>query len=90
MAEVYCVKLWKEVTNEGIEEHVFEINKTEADTGSSGADTEESLPIDSTSLRSGKHYNGIDMVRSQGLIWTTIMSPRQKISQMEPRLNQVI
>ena len=84
------MKLWKKVNNEGIEEHVFEINKNEADTGSSGADTEESFPKDSTTLRSGKHYNGIDMVRSQGLIWTTIMSPRQKISQMEPRLNQVL
>ena len=84
------MKLWKKVNNEGIEEHVFEINKNEADTGSSGADTEESFPKDSTTLRSGKHYNGIDMVRSQGLIWTTIMSPRQKISQMEPRLNLVL
>ena len=68
MAEVYCVKRWEKVTNEGSKEHFFERNKTTDDTEGAGADTEESPPIDSTIVHSGNHYDDIAMVRSQGLM----------------------
>ena len=39
-AEVYCMKRWAKVTNEGSEDHLFERNKTAADTEGGGEDTE--------------------------------------------------
>ena len=38
MAEVYFVKRWAEVTNEGSEQHLFERNKNAAYTQGAGAD----------------------------------------------------
>ena len=63
-AEVYCVKIWVKVTNEGRKEHLFDRNETAADTEGARSDTEESIPIDSTIVRSGNHYDDISMVRA--------------------------
>ena len=68
MAEVYCMKRWEKVTNEGSKEHFFERNETTDDTEGAGAYTEESSPIDSTIVHSGNHYDDIAMVILQGLM----------------------
>ena len=67
-AEVYCVKRWAKITNEGSEENFFERNETTSDTEDAGADTEESVPIDSTIVRSGNRSYDIAMVRAQRLM----------------------
>ena len=62
------MKQWVKVTNEGIKEHLFGRNKTAEETKGTGADTEESVPIDSTIVRSKNNSDDIAMVRSQGLM----------------------
>ena len=67
-AVVYCVKQWSKITNEGSEENLFERNQIVSDIEGAGADAEYSVPIDSTTVRSGNHSDDIVMVKKQGLM----------------------
>ena len=49
-------------TNEGSEENFFDRNETPGDTEGDGADTEESVPIDSMIVRSGNNSDDIAMI----------------------------
>ena len=62
------MKRWAKDTNEGSEEHLFERNKTKADTEVPGSDTEEYFLIDITIVRSRNSYDDIAMVRALGLM----------------------
>ena len=63
------MKRWVKVNNEVSKEHLFDRNETPADTEGAGADTEESVPIDSTIVRSGHHSDDIACYKVFNLIY---------------------
>ena len=65
--EVYCVKRWARVINEGGEEHLFDIEVKSRETVVRDGGANESTPVDFDVTNVGNRFEDIALVRAQGL-----------------------